>query len=151
MRDAPDYDAGRAVVYQTGLTPEDIRLDRLEALRKVDEAARNRNKVNFFSQISPIENLTLHGGFDLITDDYPNSDIGTQKDNNYSPSVGFVYAPLSWASFFGDYNWERFDWKMRAMQRNDVAQTPESDPDRVRTSRGKDRIHTFSLGTAEGH
>ena len=147
LRDAPDYDAGRAVVYQTGETPEDIRLDRLEALRKVDEAARKRNKFNFFTQISPTETLTLHGGFDLITDDYPNSDIGTQKDNNYSPSVGFVYAPLAWASFFGDYNWERFDWRMRAMQRNDVAQTPEGNPDRVWTSRGKDRIHTFSLGT----
>ena len=147
LRDAHDYDAGRAVVYQTGLTPEEIRLDRLEALRKVDEAARNRNKFNFFTQVSPTEHLTLHGGFDFISDDYPRSDIGTQKDTNYSPSVGFVFAPLAWASFFGDYNWERFDWKMRAMQRNDVAQTPESDPDRVWTSRGKDRIHTFSLGT----
>ena len=147
LRDAPDYDAGRAVVYQTGETPEDIRLDRLEALRKVDEAARNRNKFNLFTQISPTETLTLHGGFDFISDDYPRSRIGAQKDINYSPSVGFNYAPLTWASFFGDYNWERFDWRMRAMQRNDVAQTPESDPDRVWTSRGKDRIHTFSLGT----
>jgi MtrB/PioB family decaheme-associated outer membrane protein len=147
LRDAHDYDAGRAVVYQTGETPEDIRLDRLEALRKVDEAARKRNKFNFFTQVSPTEHLTLHGSFDLITDDYPRSDIGTQEDTNYSPSVGFVFAPLAWASFFGDYNWERFDWRMRAMQRNNVAQTPESDPDRVWTSRGKDRIHTFSLGT----
>ena len=147
LRDAPDYDAGRAVVYQTGLTPEEIRLDRLEALRKFDEAARNRDKVTLFSQYSPFENLTLHGEFNFINDDYPRSDIGTQKDVNYSPSVGFIYAPLSWASFFGDYNWERFDWKMRAMQRNDVEQTPESDPARVWTSRGKDRIHTFSLGT----
>jgi MtrB/PioB family decaheme-associated outer membrane protein len=147
LRDAPDYDAGRAIVYQTGETAEDIRLDRLEALRKVDEAARTRDKVSLFTQISPLENLTFHGGFDFINDDYPRSDIGTQKDTNYSPSVGFVYAPLQWASFFGDYNWERFDWRMRAMQRNDVTQTPEANPDRVWRSRGKDRIHTFSLGT----
>jgi MtrB/PioB family decaheme-associated outer membrane protein len=147
LRDAPDYDAGRAIVYQTGLTPEEIRLDRLAALRKFDEAARTRNRVSFFTQFSPTENLTLHGGFDLMNDDYPRSDIGTQKDVNYSPSVGFTYAPLAWASFFGDYNWEGFDWRMRAMQRNDVAQTPENSPDRLWTSRGTDRIHTFSLGT----
>jgi Putative outer membrane beta-barrel porin, MtrB/PioB len=61
--------------------------------------------------------------------------------------VGFVYAPVAWANFFGDYNWERFDWRMRAMQRDDVTQTPGANPDRVWTSRGKDRIHTFSLGT----
>jgi hypothetical protein len=147
LRDAHEYDAGRAIVYQTGETAEDIRLDRLAALRKVDEAARTRNKLSIFTQISPLENLTFHGGFDFTNDEYPRSDIGTQKDINYSPSVGFVYAPLAWASFFGDYNWERFDWRMRAMQRDNVVQTPESDPDRVWGSRGKDRIHTFSVGT----
>jgi hypothetical protein len=147
LRDAPDYDAGRAVVYETGETAEEIRENRLEALRKVDEAARKRNKVSLFTQISPLENLTFHGGFDVITDDYPNSEIGTLYDTNYSPSVGFIYAPVAWASFFGDYNWERFDWKTRAMQRNNPAQTPQSDPARLWTSRGIDRINTFSLGT----
>ena len=147
LRDAHDYDAGRLVVVETGLTPEEIREERLEALRKFDEAARNRNKLSLFSQISPLQNLTFHGGFDLITDDYPRTDIGTQKDTNYSPSVGFIYAPVEWASFFGDYNWERFDWKMQAMQRNNAAQTPQSDPTRLWTSRGTDRINTFSLGS----
>ena len=134
-------------MYETGETAEEIRENRLEALRKVDEAARKRNKVGLFTQISPLENLTFHGGFDVITDDYPNSDIGTLYDTNYSPSVGFIYAPVAWASFFGDYNWERFDWKTRAMQRNNPAQTPQSDPARLWTSRGIDRINTFSLGT----
>ncbi len=147
LRDARDYDAGRAVVYETGETAEEIRRNRLEALRKFDEAERKRNKLGFFTQISLFENLTLHGGFDFTTDDFPGSDIGTQKDVNYSPSVGFVYAPVAWASFFGDYNWDRFDWKMRAMQRNADTQTPEANPDRVWTSRGIDRVHTFGLGT----
>src|SRR6266545_3176157 len=59
LRDAHDYDAGRAVVIETAVPPEEIRLDRLEALRKFDEAARNRNKLSFFTQVSPYENLTL--------------------------------------------------------------------------------------------
>ena len=33
------------------------------------------------------------------------------------------------------------------MQRDDVTQTAAANPDRVWTSRGTDRIHTFSLGT----
>jgi hypothetical protein len=33
------------------------------------------------------------------------------------------------------------------MQRNSVLQTPELNPDRVWTSRGIDRVHTFSFGT----
>ena len=89
--------------------------NRLEELRKFDEAARKRNKVGLFTQISMFQYLTLHGGFDFTSDFYPRSEMGTQKDVNYSPSVGFVYAPMAWASFFGDYNWDRFEWKMRAM------------------------------------
>jgi MtrB/PioB family decaheme-associated outer membrane protein len=147
LRDAHNYDAGREIVYETGETRDEIRENRLEALRKFDEAARKRNKVGLFTQISPFENLTLHGGFDFTSDDYPQSEIGTQKDINYSPSVGFVYAPVAWANLFGDYNWDRFDWRMKAMQRNSDLQTPEANPDRVWTSRGKERIHTISLGT----
>jgi len=149
LRDAHDYDAGRQIVYETGETAEEIRENRLEALRKIDEAARKRNKVGLFTQISLFENLTLHAGFDFTSDDYPRSDIGTQKDINYSPSVGFIYAPVGWASFFGDYNWDRFDWKLKAMQRTLPLQTNKNPADQARlwTSRGKERIHTYSLGT----
>jgi len=153
LRDAHEYNAGREVIYETTDDVGDIIANRLLELRKLDEAARERDKVSLFAQISPWEMLTLHGGFDFINDDYPRTEIGTQKDVNYSPSVGFVYAPLMWASFFGDYNWERFDWRLKNMERNNAAQSPETDcPDstgrsRCWTSRGTDRIHTFSLGT----
>jgi MtrB/PioB family decaheme-associated outer membrane protein len=147
LRDAHAYDAGRLVVTETGLTPEEIREERLEALRKFDEAARNRDKFSFFTQVSPFEMLTLHAGFEFINDRYPRSAAGLKTDINYSPSVGFVYAPAQWATLFGDYNWERFDWKMRAMERTSTAQTPALNPDRLWTSRGTDRINTFSLGS----
>jgi MtrB/PioB family decaheme-associated outer membrane protein len=147
LRDAHDYDAGRQVVIETGLTPQEIEEDRLEALRKFDEAARNRDKINLFTQISPIETLTLHAGFDFTNDVYPRTVMGLKTDVNYSPSVGFIYAPLDWVNLFGDYNWERYYWKMKAMERNNAAQTPASNPDRIWTSRGTDTINTFSLGS----
>ena len=146
-RNAPDYDAGRQVVIETDETREDIREARLEALRKFDEAARHRDKVSLYGQYTVWEQLTLNSGFDVTSDRYPNSEIGVQNDFNYSPSVGFNYSPLEWLKFFGNYNWERFDWKLNAVQRSDATQTPQTDPSRLWVSRGRDQIHTFSLGS----
>ena len=146
-RNAPEYDAGRQVVIETGETPEDIREARLEALRKFDEAARHRDKVSLFGQYSFTEQLTLHSGFEMTSDRYPNSEMGVQNDFDYSPSVGFNYTPLEWLKFFGNYNWERFDWKLNAVQRSDPTQTPQTDPSRRWVSRGRDQIHTLTWGS----
>lgn len=154
-RDAPEYDAGRNAAIEIGETPEDVRLSRLAALRKFDEAARERDKFSFFTQISPLDNLTLHGGFDFTNDRYPRTVIGVQKDVDYAPSIGFIYAPLDWLSVFGDYNWERFDWRMQAIARNTgaggcpdlVDRTPGNCPAATWRSRGNDEIHTVKIGT----
>lgn len=156
LRNAPDYDAGRYSVVVTGETPAQIRDEHLEALRKVDEAARDRDRFSFFSQLSPLENLTLHGGIDIINDRYPRTVVGLKRQINYSPSLGFIYAPLEWARFFGDYNWDRFDWKLKAMERSDQLgtsgcpardlQTPANCPSSLWTSRGREQVHTFSIG-----
>jgi MtrB/PioB family decaheme-associated outer membrane protein len=154
IRDAHDYDAGRTAVIEVDETPEDVRLSRLSELRKFDEAARQRDKVSFFAQVSPLETLTLHGAFEFTNDRYPRSVIGVQKDIDYAPSVGFVYAPLEWLSIFGDYNWERFDWKLQAIARNTGAggcpdledRTAENCPAATWRSRGNDEIHTVKIG-----
>ena len=128
---------------------------RLAELRKFDEAARNRDRFSFFTQVSPIETLTLHGGFDFTNDNYPRTVIGVQKDIDYAPSLGFVYAPLEWLSIFGDYNWERFDWRLDAIARNTgaggcpdlEARTSENCPAATWRSRGNDEIHTIKIGS----
>jgi MtrB/PioB family decaheme-associated outer membrane protein len=115
--------------------------------RKFDEVKRNRDKVSVFSQYTPSETLTFHGGFELNSDRYPNVVLGTQNDYNYSPSVGVMYSPLQWLRVFTDYNWERFDWKLNAQQRSNTSQTPQTNPTTVWTSRGRDQIHTVTLGS----
>jgi MtrB/PioB family decaheme-associated outer membrane protein len=147
IRDAHDYDAGRNVVVYTFEDPDTLREELLADLRKFDEAARNKDKFSLFTQITPLENVTLYGGFEFNIESFPNSPIGVQNDVNYSPSVGFAYSPWEGITLFGDYNWERFDWKMRAMERTSTAQTPATDPQRVWRSRGRDQIHTASIGT----
>jgi MtrB/PioB family decaheme-associated outer membrane protein len=155
VRDAHDYDAGRNAVVDIGETHEEARDLRLEELRKFDQAARNRDRFTFFTQFSPWETLTLHGGFDFTNDRYPRSVIGVTKDIDYAPSIGFAYAPVDWISIFGDYNWERFDWKMNAIARNtgpggcpDLEdRTAENCPAATWRSRGNDEIHTIKMGS----
>jgi hypothetical protein len=134
-RNAPGYDP----------TPENL-------AKKLDEAKRQRDKSSLFAQVSPWDNLTFHAGFEMISDRFPESALGTQYDFNYSPSAGVIYMPASWLKFFADYNWERFDWRLDAMQRTSTAQNPGPGCTgdclkRLWTSRGTDLIHTISVGS----
>ena len=99
------------------------------------EAKRNRDRVSLFSEITPAETLSLHAGFEFTAESYPDTIYGAQNDFNYSPSIGLVYAPAEWLKFFADYNWDRFDWRLDALSTT------------AWTSRGRDQVNTFSLGT----
>ena len=147
LRDAHNYDGGRYNVVDTSLTQEEMREDVLNELRKYDEAARNRDKFSYFGQVTPWPNLTLFGGFDFFLDEYPRSRIGVQDDLSYVPSAGFTYAPLEWMSLFGNYSWERFDWKMQAMQRTSALEPLAGNESRTWRSRGRDQTNTVSFGT----
>ena len=124
--------------------------------RKFDEAARRRNKASLFASYTPLDNLELHWGFELTTDRYLYATLGAQRDNNFSPSVGFVYTPLNWLRVFADYNWDRNDWKLDTMDRTStVTQTPANscfpavpiNQNRCWTSSGRDISNTISLGS----
>ena len=99
------------------------------------EAKRDRDKVSLFSEITPTETLSLHAGFEFTGETFPDTTNGTQNDFNYSPSVGLIYAPAEWVKFFADYNWDRYDWRLDARSAS------------AWTSRGREKINTFSLGT----
>jgi MtrB/PioB family decaheme-associated outer membrane protein len=96
-------------------------------------AKRQRDKASLFTDISPWETLSFHAGFDLTSDTYTHSEFGVQNVRNYSPSVGTVYAPLDWLRVFADYNFDWYNW--------------HQDYNETRSSQGKDRINTFSLGS----
>ncbi len=95
---------------------------------------RNQDKVSLFADVSPWETLGFHAGFDYLSNNYPEVDRRLHNDQNYSPSIGAVYAPLEWLKFFADYN---FDWSSWNQKYDD-------DPSH---SRGKDVVNTFSLGS----
>ena len=147
LRDAHNYDGGRYNVVDTSLTKEEMEEEVLHELRKFDEAARTRDKLSYFTQLTPWEQLSIFGGFDFFYDKYPRTVIGVQDDLSYVPSLGFTYAPLNWMTIFSNYSWERFDWKMQAMDRTATTQTTFTDPLRTWRSRGRDQTNTVSLGT----
>jgi MtrB/PioB family decaheme-associated outer membrane protein len=156
LRDAPNYDAGRNAAIYLDETDEEARKERLGALRKFDEAARDRDNVNLFAQISPLDHLTAYAAFDFTNDRYPGSPIGLKKRVSYVPSIGFNYAPFDWISFFADYNWDKNNWSMKAMNRSAqltegcparVDQTPSNCPSSVWTSQGTDRVNTVGVGS----
>jgi Putative outer membrane beta-barrel porin, MtrB/PioB len=95
--------------------------------------ARDRNKVSLFTDISPWDTLSFHAGFDFTGDNYPEGAYGVQSARSYSPSVGFLYAPLDWLKFFADYNYDRTRWNQ--------------DYNATIRSHGIDRVNTFSLGS----
>ncbi len=126
--------------------------DQANISRMIDQVERDRDRVSLFAQYSPWDRLSVHGGFEFTGDRYQ-SVLGPQNDNNYSPSVGLVIVPADWVKFFADYNWDNFSWRLDGMQRSSSRQNP-NDPAtcdancllRQWTSRGKEQVHTFSIG-----
>jgi hypothetical protein len=110
---------------------------------------REQDKLSLYADVSPFETLGFHGGFDFTNNRYPNMHpypansavlngstyFGLHNDNDYSPSVGFTYAPRDWLKFFGDYNFDRNNWKLDLHNSNGVV------------SKGKNTVNTFSLGS----
>jgi MtrB/PioB family decaheme-associated outer membrane protein len=116
-RDAPDYNL------------ED---------KRFFEGARDRDRVSLFSEITPWEKVSFHAAFEYTGDSYPNTTFGTQNDSNYSPSIGFIYSPAEWIKFFGDYNWDRFAWRLDART---------GSPPVPWNSLGREKINTVTVGS----
>jgi MtrB/PioB family decaheme-associated outer membrane protein len=134
----------------------DPTVDSSNVSRKFDEAASRRNKTSLFAQYTPWDNLMLYWGFEYTNERFLYATLGTQNDNNYSPSVGINYTPLNWLKLFANYNWDRYDWLLKAEDRNNTAtQTPANScvpavaqsASRCWNSRGVDRVSTVSVGS----
>lgn len=111
-------------------------------LQMVYLGKRNRDKFSLYTDVSPWDTIGFHAGFDFTGDTYPNGSASTilpagglQHSQDYSPSVGFIYAPLDWLRFFGDYNYDKNKWKLNMNNSTGVV------------TLGKDTVNTFSLGS----
>jgi len=94
---------------------------------------RTQNKVSLFTDVSPWQVLSIHGGFDYTGDSYSDNAFGVGASRTYSPSVGFLFSPADWLKFFADYN---FDWSKWNQPYNSTY-----------SSRGIDKINSLSVGS----
>jgi MtrB/PioB family decaheme-associated outer membrane protein len=156
LRNAPGYDVGRQSAILVDETPDDLREERLDALRKYSQAARDDDRVRLFTQITPMDNLMFHAAFDFDQAYYSNTDIGRTSRVGYSPSLGFNYRPWERVTLFGNYNWSQTNWYMTAMERSAQnvdgcpgrnQQTPENCPSSVWNSTGANTVNTFGIGS----
>jgi MtrB/PioB family decaheme-associated outer membrane protein len=124
--------------------------------RKFFEAASRENKTSLYAQYTPRENLMFYWGFEFYNANYLFATLGTQFDNNYSPSVGVNYTPFNWLKLFANYNWDKYTWLLKAMDRTNTAtQTPfnscvpfvPQNQSRCWNSNGVDQANTVSVGS----
>jgi putative beta-barrel porin MtrB/PioB len=103
---------------------------------------RDQDKASLFADVSPLDTLSFHGGFEYVGNTYPGAhnpatqnSYGLRTGQDYSPSAGFLYAPLEWLKLFGDYNWDFNKWRINMQNSTGVK------------SHGQDTVNTFSLGS----
>ena len=112
-------------------------------LRKLDEADRNRQKVDLLMEFTPIETFTasFNGGF--RNDEYYNSTLGLQVATAWTVGVDLTWNPIEKISVNGGYNYEYNLQRQRSRYR--PSQT-EDFPDFDWISTTTDRIDSFYVG-----
>jgi MtrB/PioB family decaheme-associated outer membrane protein len=128
-------------------------------LRKYDEGARDRQRVDLLLQFTPWDSLTtsLSGGY--RQDDYIDSVLGLQRATEYSAGFDFNWMVAERASVYGGYVYERIIQRQRSRNR-DVCSPPTvgcpapntvsdfSDWDWV--TKNADTVNTVHLGASVG-
>jgi MtrB/PioB family decaheme-associated outer membrane protein len=113
-------------------------------LRKYDESDRDRDRVDFLIQLSPIETLTLTPTLSFKHDDYMNSSLGLQDNKSWATGFDVSWSPLQRLSLFASYMREEFDARQRSRYREPPAQLENPTYDWV--GKNSDRIDTAGAG-----
>ncbi len=86
-------------------------------LRKYDEADRDRDRVDFLAQVSPLDTLTFTPTLSFRNDDYNNSPLGLQEDKSWAAGFDISWSPIERLVFFASYMRETFDARQRSRYR----------------------------------
>jgi MtrB/PioB family decaheme-associated outer membrane protein len=143
-----DYDTfahiGHTVVE--GLDPDAQAQSQSVLLRKFDEADRDRQRIDLFLQVTPIENLSVTPIASYWFDDYYNSTLGLQEAESYSAGVDVGWTPLPWLWVGVGYVYDRIDYQQRSRSREVVGTDTLDFPDFDWVSNNVDTFHTAHAG-----
>jgi len=145
-RTAHDYSAHR--VADEKFPNGEPGLAELDALRKFDEASRERNRAELIARVSPLDNLDLSANYSLTDDVYNESAYGMLKSRGAGSALEVTYSPTPRVTLFAEYAHELNTISMRSRQRTPASgTTPANDkPDNDWVSDVRDRNNTYAVG-----
>jgi MtrB/PioB family decaheme-associated outer membrane protein len=121
---------------------EGTALGQLHELRKFDEAARKRHRVEALLQITPVDQFSFGASYGTTQDDYEESHYGLQKDINFNYTFELTYDPHPAVSLFGEYTREKYKYRQRSRRRQTGNDTAGNDWE----SNRRDVVDTWSAG-----
>jgi MtrB/PioB family decaheme-associated outer membrane protein len=115
-------------------------------LRKFDEGARDRQRVDLVLQWTPTEffNTSVTGAW--TNDDYIESQLGLQSADMWSVGMDFNWTPLERLTFYGGYTHEVIEQKQRSRSRPVAGGVTLDFPDFDWVSVHTDVVDTAFLG-----
>ncbi|MBI4589100.1 MAG: MtrB/PioB family decaheme-associated outer membrane protein [Candidatus Rokubacteria bacterium] len=113
------------------------------SLRKFDEASRDRQRGDFLVQLTPLDTLTASLTYSIRDDDYTDSLLGLQEDQNWAAGIDLAWSPVERVSVFAGYMREEYLARQRSRLRV-AAQLQNTTYDWV--ARTFDAIDTFAAG-----
>ena len=117
-------------------------LGQLHELRKFDEAARSRDRLDALLQLTFTDTVAASAFFGTSQDDYKDSLYGLLKDINYNFGFDFTYSPRPEISLFAEYTREKYKYSQRSRQRTPTNDSTNNDW----FSDMRDRIDTWAVG-----
>lgn len=144
-RDAEHYEA-QEEQFPIGEGP--FGLGQIHGLRKFDEAARKRHRVEALLQIDPLDVFGFAVSYGTTQDDYEHSEYGLQKDINYNYTAEVTINPHPAFSLFAEYTREKFNYRQRSRQRTPASATASANdsPNNDWESNRRDKVDTWAVG-----
>jgi len=112
-------------------------------LRKVDEADRDRHRLDLLVQFTPTDTFTATPTVGYRHDDYIESTLGLQRDITWSAGMDLDWMPLERVSLSGGYMHESIFHKQRSRYRTSTVDNKANEWISVNT----DTVETFRAGT----
>jgi MtrB/PioB family decaheme-associated outer membrane protein len=128
------------------LTPDEEAQSQSVLLRKFDEGARDRHRVDLLLSFTPTDVISVTPSFSYRNDDYKDSFLGLQEAETFSAGVDVGWTPVEWLSVGAGYVYERIDQRQRSRNRDVVAGATLDFADFDWVTKHVDTVHTVHLG-----
>ena len=115
-------------------------------LRKLDEADRDRHRIDLLAQLMPTEAFTATPTLGWRHDDYIASPLGLQEETSWSAGIDLNWMPAQRLSIYGGYVHESIFQKQRSRYRPVAGGVTFDFTDFEWISDNTDTIDTYNLG-----